>query len=98
MSYQLVRATRLDLNQFAAAAGMHPELVRRLAALGMLDAARDPYGDLWFSRSQLAALGRIQRLRAAFPINYAGIGLVTDLLDRIAALESALRRAQRTGG
>ena len=34
----------------------------------------------------------MQRLRAGFQLNYAAIALVTDLLDRIAALEAALRR------
>jgi hypothetical protein len=39
----------------------------------------------------------MQRLRAGFALNYAAIGLVTDLLDRIAVLEVALRAAQRRG-
>jgi hypothetical protein len=76
---------------------MHPDVIRRLVALGVLDAAADPAGRLWFAPSQLAALARVQRLRAAFPINYAAIGLVADLLDRIAALETALRSARRPG-
>jgi chaperone modulatory protein CbpM len=97
VSYALVRARRLDVDSFAAAGGMHPDVIRRLVALGVLDAAADSAGRLWFAPSQLAALARVQRLRAAFPINYAAIGLVTDLLDRIAALETALRRARRAG-
>jgi chaperone modulatory protein CbpM len=98
LSYALVRVRRLDLESFAAAGGMHPEVVRRLVTLGVLDATQDSAGVLWFSPGQLAALGRVQRLRAAFPINYAAIGLVTDLLDRIAALEAALRRARGAAG
>jgi chaperone modulatory protein CbpM len=98
VSYALVRATRLDLDSFAAAGGLHPEMVRRLVALGLLDATTDAAGHLWFSPRQLAALGRVQRLHATFPINYAAIGLVSDLLDRIAVLETALRRARRAGG
>jgi len=41
----------------------------------------------------------VQRLRAGFALNYAAIGLVTDLLDRIAVLEAALRAqaARRPG-
>jgi hypothetical protein len=39
----------------------------------------------------------MQRLRAGFALNYAALGLVADLLDRIAALEEALRRARRGG-
>jgi chaperone modulatory protein CbpM len=98
MSYALVRPARLDLDHFAAAAGVHPELIRKLVALGVIDAARGPAGDLWFSRGQLAAVARVQRMRAGLTLNYAAIGLVTDLLDRIAVLEAALRDAQRRGG
>ncbi len=98
MTYALVRAPRLDLDEFAAAAGLHPDLVRRLVALSVLDATQDSAGGLWFNRSQLAAIGRIQRLRAGFAINYAATGLVIDLLDRIAVLEAAMRRRQRLGG
>jgi chaperone modulatory protein CbpM len=98
MSYPLVRVRRLDIDSFAAAGGMHPDVIRKLVALGILDAAADSAGGLWFGRDQLAALARVQRLHAAFPLNYAAIGLVTDLLDRISVLEAALRRARRLGG
>jgi chaperone modulatory protein CbpM len=98
VTYAIVRARQLDLDHFAAAAGMHPELVRRFVTLGLIDATCDPAGDLWFAPSQLAAVARIQRLHAGFALNYAAIGLVTDLLDRIAALQAALRRARLPGG
>jgi hypothetical protein len=77
--------------------GLHPDLIRRLVALGVIDAARDPAGELWFPRSQVAAVARIQRLRAGFALNYAAIPLITDLLDRIAVLEAALRAAPQPG-
>ena len=101
MSYALIRVdpdVRLDLGAFARESGAHPELIRRLVALGLLEARTDPAGELWFSRAQLASLGRVQRLRAGFALNYTAVGLVAELLDRIAALEAALRRAQRPGG
>lgn len=97
MSYAIVRAARLNLEEFAVLSGLHPDLIRRLVALGLIEARRDPAGALWFSRSELAAVARVQRLRAGFALNYAAIGLVTDLLDRIAVLEAALRTAQRRG-
>ena len=93
MTYALIRAARMDLDQFAAAAGVHPDLVRKFVALGILEAARDPRGRLWFTPGQLSAVARIQRLRAGFALNYAAIGLVTDLLDQIDVLQAALRRA-----
>ena len=102
MSYAMVRAVRpslerLSLEEFALLSGLHPDLIRRFVALGLLDADRDAAGRLWFSRGEFAALARVQRLRAGFALNYAAIGLVTDLLDRIAVLEAALRAAQRRG-
>ena len=97
VTYAMVRATRLSLDEFAAVTGMHPDLIRRLVALGLIDAHPGPAGELWFDPDALAALARVQRLRAGFALNYAAIGLVTDLLDRIVLLEAALRRAQRRG-
>jgi hypothetical protein len=97
VSYALVRTTQLDLSAFARATGTHPDLIRRLVALGIIDARQGPSGELWFSRSELAAFARVQRLRAGFALNYAAIGLVTDLLDRIAILEAALRSSRRPG-
>jgi chaperone modulatory protein CbpM len=95
VTYALIRAARLDLDEFAAAAGVHPDLIRKFVALGILEAARDTRGRLWFTPGQLNAVARIQRLRAGFALNYAAIGLVTDLLDQIAVLQAALRRAGR---
>ena len=93
----LVRSARLNLEAFARTTGTHPDLIRRLVALGLLEADRDAAGDLWFAPSQVAAMGRVQRLRAGFGLNYAAIGLVADLLDRITVLESALQEARRPG-
>ncbi len=98
MSYPLTRPARLDTETFARATGLHPDLVRRLAAAGVLDARRDAAGALWFSPAQLTAVGRIQRLRAAFALNYAALGLVMDLLDRIEVLEAAQRGRPGQGG
>jgi hypothetical protein len=99
VNYALVRPARLDLESFAHATGTHPEFVRRLVDLGILDADQDLTGNLWFSLGQLAAMARIQRLRTGFALNYAALGLVIDLLDRITALEAALRTSpRRTGG
>jgi hypothetical protein len=98
VTYALVRPARLDLDSFARATGTHPGLVQRLVTVGVLDARRDQAGMLWFRPGEVAAIGRAQRLRAGLGLNYAALGLVADLLDRIAVLEAALRRAQRDGG
>ncbi|GAA2757659.1 chaperone modulator CbpM [Actinopolymorpha rutila] len=87
------RQVHLGLEEFAARVGLHPDHVRRLVVLGLLDADADPSGRLHFAPAQVARAARIERLRAGFCLNYAGIGVVLDLLDRIAQLEAAERAA-----
>ncbi|GAA0411157.1 hypothetical protein Acor_14980 [Acrocarpospora corrugata] len=87
MTFALVRPARLTLDAFARETCLHPELVRRLVALDLLQASADTAGNLWLPADQLAKVARIQRLRAGFALNYAALGLVIDLLDRIAELE-----------
>ena len=91
-SAALARPTRLSLEGFAASSGLHPELVIRYVQLDLLEATTDSQGRLWFAPRELRQAERIQRLRAGLPLNYASLGLVLDLLDRIHDLESALRR------
>jgi hypothetical protein len=92
MSHQLTRPGTFALDDFGRLTGAHPELLKRFVALGLLEATTDRSGELWFSPSQLGRLARIQRLRAGFALNYAALGLVMDLLDRIAVLEAERRR------
>jgi DNA-binding transcriptional MerR regulator len=95
MKYPLARPTRLSLDQFSVAAGLHPQQVQRLVVLGLLDPSTTAGGRLEFAPSQLAVLARVQRLRIGLGLNYAAIGVVLDLLARIEELETALRAARR---
>ncbi|MFG2981724.1 chaperone modulator CbpM [Streptomyces sp. NPDC048258] len=89
--YALVPVTRLSLDAVARRSGLHPDLIRRFVALGLVDAERDAAGHLVFDPTAPAVLARIQRLRSGLCLNYASIGLVLDLLDRISLLEAAVR-------
>ncbi|MGH1562588.1 chaperone modulator CbpM [Mumia sp. DW29H23] len=95
--FALARPSRLSLESYAQLTGVHPELVRRLVALGLLDVTRDAQGRLWFNPSQVKEMARIQRLRMSLNLSYCAIGLVVELLDRIAELEKAQRRTSRRG-
>jgi chaperone modulatory protein CbpM len=92
MSFALVRPPRLDRDAFARAAGVHPTLVDRLVALGLLDTDQDSAGELCFDVRQIASVARIQRLRAGLGLNYAACGVVIELLERIEELEASRRR------
>ena len=89
--YVLARRPGMQLDVFATRCGLHPDMVRRLVALGLVVCQQDVRGDLWFEPSALVTVARIQRLRTGLGLNYAAIGLVLDLLDRIEELESASR-------
>jgi hypothetical protein len=93
--YLLARPVRLSLDTAAARSGLHPELIRRFVALSLVDGATDSSGRMWLAPSAVAALARIQRLRAGLSLNYAAIGLVLDLLDRIDVLEAQVRSHRR---
>jgi len=97
VSYALTRmpspaAGRADITAFSRSAGMHPRLIHRLVALGVLEPERDAAGALWFGLDQASALARARRLRAGLGLSWAALLVVTDLLDRIADLERELRR------
>jgi DNA-binding transcriptional MerR regulator len=92
--YVLVRRPGLSLEQMAQRCGLHPDMVRRLVALGLLPCRPGAHGEPRFDPSAVAVVARIQRLRAGLGLNYAAIGLVLDLLDRIEQLESASRRGR----
>ena len=96
--YALVRQTRpglLPVAQFAAVCGLHPVMVARLVALGLLDAHTDATGATVLPASQIARAARIMRLRAGLGLNYTALGVVLDLLERIDTLEAQVRAARR---
>jgi hypothetical protein len=77
-------AGEAELEAVAREAGLHPELVRRLLALGLLD-------ERPFPRDAGRRLARAARLRHDLGLNYAGALLACQLLDRIERLERRLR-------
>ena len=71
------------LEALAREAGMHPELVRRFVALGLLERAE--------GMAAAARLARAARLRRDLGLSYAGAVLACELLERIDELEARLR-------
>ena len=100
MTHYLVRRTAMvsgwTVEEFADAAGLHPDLVGRLVTLGLLAADTDAAGRVRLPTAELARAARIQRLRAGLGLNYTAVGVVLDLLDRIDTLEAALRARPTT--
>ena len=82
------------LEVLAREAGLHPDLVRRLVALGALEAHGGTTHAPLYAPDAAARLARVARLRRDLGLNYAGALLACDLLVRIEALEDRLARAE----
>lgn len=92
-------ADGLRLEAVAREAGVHPELLRRLVALGLLDALDHTSRDSALLPADAAArIARAVRLRRDLGLNYAGALLACSLLERIERLEQRLRRYESADG
>jgi hypothetical protein len=87
-------APLVALEVLAREAGLHPELVRRLIALGALEPRGGTSRAPLFPRDAAARLARVARLRRDLGVNYAGAVLACDLLARIEALQDRLARLE----
>jgi DNA-binding transcriptional MerR regulator len=84
----------LSAGDLARLARLHPEMVERLIEWGLIDPVeREP--QLLFPETAVPRIWRIMRLRRDLSINWAGIGVVLDLLDKIDRLEREIARLRR---
>jgi hypothetical protein len=86
------RADPISLDELAREAGLHPEVVRRLVRLGLLDPVGGSRGAEVFPRDASARLARAARLRRDLGLGYSGAVLACELLERIDSLEARLRK------
>lgn len=84
----------LDEDDLAQAAGLHPDLVRRLYDIGVLESAEEWQGRPLFAPAMLARLRRMLRLRRDLGLSWHGLGMVAELLERIDDLEARARHLE----
>ncbi len=84
----------LDLMETARQAGVHPDLLLRMVDLGLIEPEQSR-PELLFAPEAVGTIGKAVRLRCQLGINWAGVGLVLDLLERIGQLESEIERLSR---
>ncbi len=83
-------AQRLTLEALAAAVDLHPDLVERFVAYGLLEPLRSEERIRWFDVEAVRRLRTIRRLREDLGINLPGIAAVLDLLERLKAVQREL--------
>jgi DNA-binding transcriptional MerR regulator len=84
---------RISLDVLATEAGLHPDVVRRLVGLGLIEPWGGTRAAPLYRRQDAALLNRALRLRRDLGLNYAGAALACELLARIDELEARLRAA-----
>src|SRR6202044_2367599 len=77
----------LRIDELSRQAGLHPALVQRLFALGLIEPDGGTAASPLFRRPAAGALRRAGGLRRAVGLNYAGAVLATELLPGIDELE-----------
>jgi DNA-binding transcriptional MerR regulator len=95
---QIVRSTPrlVAVETLAREAGVHPDLVRRFAQLGLLEPRGGTRAAPLFRPQDTFMIARAMRLRRDLGVNYAGAVLATELLARIEDLEQRLRASAPT--
>jgi hypothetical protein len=89
-------ASLLAPELLAQRSGLHPEVVRRLIRLGLLEPGGGTAAAPLYRSQDAALLVRAVRLRGDLGLNYAGAVLASELLARIEELEQRLRAAAPT--
>jgi DNA-binding transcriptional MerR regulator len=95
LSSRSAGSVHLTLAEVAYHCGLHPELIERLVRLGLIDyEERNADGEAVFDPDVVPLLRTIFRLRNHLGVNYAGIGVVLELMARIESLESQIRELE----
>lgn len=80
----------VQIEVLAREAGLHPQLVSRFVALGLLEPSGGTSRSPLFPRDAAGRLARAGRLRRDLGLSYAGAVLACELLARIEDLEARL--------
>lgn len=86
------RLDAISTEEVAARCGLHPSLVERLVALGLIEPLE---GGNRFPPDVTLRLQRALRLRRDLGLSYNGAALVLELLDRIETLERRLEQYEK---
>jgi DNA-binding transcriptional MerR regulator len=84
------------VEKLARDAGVHPDIVRRFAQLGLLEPRGGTPAAPLFRPQDALLIARAMRLRRDLGVNYAGAVLATELLARIEELEQRSRAGAPT--
>lgn len=87
------------LAEAAYNSGLHPELIERFIRLGLIEFVdRTSDGEMFFEAGVIPLLRRIVRLRNELGVNYAGIGVILELMSQLENLSARIEELERRLG
>lgn len=91
--FSLIRRHLISLNELAGLTGVNRDLIRHLVKLGLLTPVAETSDmEMLFRYNTILLLKKIIRLKTQLGLNYNGVGLAIELLDRINRLETELKQ------
>ena len=87
----------LTLNDLAAHANVHPELISKFVKFGLITPVEKIEDRLLFDPAAIHRVLTIIRLRQSLSINLSGISVVLDLLDKLTSFQRENERLRRDG-
>jgi MerR family transcriptional regulator/heat shock protein HspR len=94
--YELVffgpKSQLLTLEALAESAGLHPAVVQRFVDCGLIDPSAREGTRLFFDAEAAPRLRTIARLRDHLGINLAGIAVILEMRERLAALQREIEK------
>ena len=91
-----INLKNLTLTQVVRITGLQADLIEKFVYLGLIDPiGNDPQTEEWiFNKEVLPLIQKIMRLHHDLEINFAGIGLVLELLSKIEELEARIKELE----
>lgn len=80
----------LSLEELACAANIHPQIVRHFLEYGLIEPTEQVGTHLLFDGNLIPRLRTIQRLRMDMGVNFAGIAVILDLMEKVQQLQHEL--------
>jgi DNA-binding transcriptional MerR regulator len=82
----------ITIDELARAVGVHPELVERFVACGLVEPTSAAGRSTYFDAAAVRRVHAICRLRRDVGANLASVALILDLVERVDGLEREVAR------
>jgi len=91
--FSLIRGHFISLDELAGLTGVNRDLICHFIKLGILiPVAETPDTEILFRYNDILLLKKIVRLKTQLGLNYNGVGIVMELLEKINRLETELKQ------